>query len=114
MVRYLSNEFGRVCLAFHFIEWYSGAFGQLLGDPPPQLVSVDTAARARRFLTEFAFSPAVASHDEVLMQSPAERHAAKLAGFILSRRLCSIREPDIYQNYMPLKGASLRSTGLRV
>ena len=40
------------------------------------------------------------------MQSPAERHASKLAGYILSRGLCSISERDIYQNYKPLKGAS--------
>jgi hypothetical protein len=55
---------------------------------------------------ELAYPHAVAFHDEVLMQSPAERHASKLAGYILSRGLCSISERDIYQNYKPLKGAS--------
>ena len=102
----LPNEFGRVCLAFHVIEWYTQDIGPLLGGPPDQLVSVATAARARRFLMEFAYPHAVAFHDEVLMQSPAEKHANNLAGYILSRGLCSISERDIYQNYKSLKGAS--------
>jgi Protein of unknown function (DUF3987) len=102
----LPNEFGRVCLAFHFIERYSQGLNQLLGAPPDQLVSVNTAARAQRFLTEFAYPHAVAFHDEVLMQSPAEKDATKIAGYILSRGLESISERDIYQNIKSLKGAS--------
>src|SRR5262249_9632175 len=102
----LPNEFGRVCLAFHFIERYCQGLNQLLGAPRDQLVSVNTAARARRFLTEFAYPHAVAFHDEVLMQSPPERDAAKIAGYILSRGLESISERGIYQNIKSLKGAS--------
>jgi Protein of unknown function (DUF3987) len=101
----LPNEFGRFCLLYHFIEWYTGDSGKM-GLRPDELVSVDTAARARRFLTEFAYPHAVAFHDEVLMQSPAERDATKIAGYILSRGLESISERDIYQNIKSLKGAS--------
>ena len=107
----LPNEFGRVCLAFHFIEWYSQGLNQPLGAPPDQLVSVNTAARARRFLIEFAYPHAVAFHDEVLVQSPAERDATKIAGYILSRGLESISERDIYQNIKSLKGASTENVG---
>jgi hypothetical protein len=101
----LPNEFGRLCLLYHFIEWYTGDVSEM-GLPPDELVSFDTAARARRFLTEFAYPHAVAFHDEVLMQSPAERHATKIAGYILSRGLEAISERDIYQNIKSLKGAS--------
>jgi hypothetical protein len=40
------------------------------------------------------------------MQSPAEKDATKIAGYILSRGLESISERDIYQNIKSLKGAS--------
>jgi hypothetical protein len=41
-----------------------------------------------------------------LMQSPAERQATMIAGYILSRGLEVISERDIYQNIKSLKGAS--------
>ena len=56
------NEFGRLALIFHFIDWHASTEGALSAGNPPLLVSVDTARRARRFLTEFAYPHALVFH----------------------------------------------------
>jgi hypothetical protein len=71
----LPNEFGRFALIMHFIEWYSD-IGSLLGEPP-ELISRDTAGRARRFLVEFAFSQARAFYGQGC--SEADEHAKWIA-----------------------------------
>jgi hypothetical protein len=99
----LPNEFGRLALVFHFIEWHSSALGQLTGLAPPALVSVETARRARRFLTEFVYSHAIAFHEQVLGVSEADEHARWIAGLILSRGMATIDERTIYRSYLALR-----------
>jgi hypothetical protein len=99
----LQGEFGRVALVFHFIEWHSSALGQLTGGAPPALVSVETTRRARRFLTEFVYSHAIAFHEQVLGVSEADEHAQWIAGLILSRGMATIDERTIYRSYPALR-----------
>jgi hypothetical protein len=87
---------------FHFFEWYA-SLGMLSGASPPELVSADTARRARRYLTEFIFSHAMAFHEQVLGRSEATENAIWIAGFILARSLKTISERDVYRNCPALK-----------
>lgn len=63
----LPKEFGRLSLISHYVGWYASADCGAIGGslpPPPQLVSQETARRARRYLTEFVYS-----HVRVLYRS---------------------------------------------
>jgi hypothetical protein len=97
------NEFGRLSLVFHFLEWYSWELYALIGGLPPELVSAETARRARRYLTEFIYLHAQLFYRGVLGASPVEVHARWIVDFILSRGMSSICPRDIYKNYAPLK-----------
>jgi hypothetical protein len=101
------NEFGRLALVFHFIEWCGTPEG-LDGDPPPPLVSGATARRARRFLTEFAYPHALVFHQSVLGRSEYEDHAAWIGGYILARGLSVVSLRDIYKNYSRFKSPTER------
>jgi Protein of unknown function (DUF3987) len=96
------NEFGRLALIFHFIDWFSAA-GSVTGDPPPEFVAVETARLARRYISEFAYPHARVFYRRILGASPVEDHARWAAEYILSRGLSSIRNRDIYKNYPLLK-----------
>ncbi|BBZ98229.1 hypothetical protein BRDID11004_08620 [Bradyrhizobium diazoefficiens] len=105
----LPNEFGRLALVFHFVEWYARPEAALGIDPEPaELVSGDTARRARRFLEEFAHPHAAVFYNHVLGASQIEEHARWVAGFIVARGLASITERDVYKNYSAFKGQDTR------
>jgi hypothetical protein len=97
----LPNEFGRIALVFHFIEHASR-----IRQPEaaiPELISRETAQRARRFLMEFVFSHARAFYEGVLGRSNVDVHARWIAGFILARERVKVEARDIYRVYQPLK-----------
>jgi hypothetical protein len=96
------NEFGRLSLVFHFIEWHASP-ESLCGDTPPEFVSGATARRARRFLMEFVYSHARVFHQSVLGRSQFEDHIAWIGGYILAHGLSVITPRDIYKNYAPFK-----------
>lgn len=103
-----AGEFGRLSLVFHFIEWFASAVG-LAGDNPPPLVSLATARRARRFLTEFVYAHALVFHQSVLGRSQHEGHTTWIAGFILAQGLSVVTLRDIYKNYAPFKPSETRA-----
>jgi hypothetical protein len=90
------NEFGRLALIFHFIEWFSFMDGL-----PPAAISKSTATKARRFLTEFVYGHAQALYGSLGYGD--DEHAQWIAGFILSRARSDIEERDIYRSYPALK-----------
>lgn len=97
------NEFGRLALVFHVIEWLSTEDGSSLMGPPPELVSLETARRARRYLTEFIYPHALAFYRGVLGSSPIEEDARWIAGYILTYEMALIANRDIQQAYTRLK-----------
>jgi hypothetical protein len=103
----LPNEFGRVALVFHQIEWHASQMGQP-EEVIPALVSEETARRARRFLMEFVFPHARTFYDRVVGQSIADEHARWVSGYILSRGIRVIEARDIYRHYTPLKNPERR------
>jgi Protein of unknown function (DUF3987) len=105
----LPNEFGRIALVFHFIEWYARPVASSPTDAePPEQVSGETARRARRFLEEFAHPHAAVFYNHILGASQIEEHARWVAGFIVARGLASITERDVYKNYSAFKGQDTR------
>ena len=109
----MPNEFGRLALVFHFIEWHASP-NALCGDSPPEMVSGDTARRARRFLMDFAYSHARVFHQSVLGRSQFEEHTAWIGGYILAHGLSVITPRDIYKNYTPFKPPQTRRTLLDI
>jgi Protein of unknown function (DUF3987) len=109
----LPNEFGRIALVFHQIEWHTSRLDQSRAEIP-ELVSQETARRARRFLIEFVVPHARAFYEGVVGQSLTEAHAQWVAGFILSRRRGVIDARDIYKNYTPFKKPERRGDLLAV
>ena len=103
------NEFGRLALIFHFIEWHASSEATLTGDSPPAVVSGATARRARRFLTEFAYPHALVFHQSVLGRSEYEEHVAWIGGHILAHGLSVVSLRDIYKNYSPFKSPETRT-----
>ncbi|SFI39799.1 DUF3987 domain-containing protein [Bradyrhizobium sp. Gha] len=105
----LPNEFGRLALVFHFVEWYARPEAALgIDSEPAELVSGETARRARRFLEEFAHPHAAVFYNHVLGASQIEEHARWVAGYIVARGLASITERDVYKNYSAFKGQDTR------
>ena len=102
------NEFGRLALVFHFIEWHASPGAALVGGNPPPLVSEATARRARRFLMEFAYPHARVFHQQVLGRSVFEEHTAWIGGHILAHGLSAVTLRDIYKNYTPFKQPEAR------
>jgi hypothetical protein len=104
----LPNEFGRVALVFHFIEWHGSTEGEAAAGAPPPLISRITALRARRYVTEFTYRHARVFYQRDLGRSEMEDHAAWIAGFILAKGKTAIETRDIYRSYHALKGANQR------
>jgi hypothetical protein len=104
----LPNEFGRVALAFHFIEWHSSPLGKLDGGAPSELVSIETARRARRYLTEFVYPHARLFYERVLGASAAGSHALWIAGFVLAHDRATVVPRDVERGYSALRGRENR------
>ena len=105
----LPNEFGRIALVFHFVEWYARPNASSEIDArPPENISGETARRARRFLEEFAHPHAAVFYNHILGASQIEEHARWVAGFIVARGLASLTERDVYKNYSAFKGQDTR------
>lgn len=102
------NEFGRLSLVFHLLEYHSSPERMIIDGAPPELVSVETAQRARRYLMEFVYPHARMFYRCVLGSSPIETHAKWVADFILSRGMSSIRNRDVYKNYAAFKKSDKR------
>jgi Protein of unknown function (DUF3987) len=90
----MPNEFGRWSLIFHAIECCA------VGKEPPDLISLKTARRVRRFLIEFAFPHARAFYAGTIA---IDQHAKWVAELMLARKLDVVRPRDIYRNYRALK-----------
>jgi hypothetical protein len=103
----MPNEFGRLSLVFHFIEHHGTAGG--VGGAIPAMIGRDTAARARRYLTEFVYSHALTFYLKDLGASTMDEHTLWIAGFVLARRLPAISSRDIYRVYPALKSPEKRS-----
>jgi hypothetical protein len=99
----MPNEFGRLALIFHFLEWHTSPFYALAGGPPPQLIPLATARLARRYLTDFVLSHAWAFYGRMLSQSTIDEHASWIAAYILTRGLAMVAGRDIRQAYSALK-----------
>jgi hypothetical protein len=105
----MPNEFGRLSLIFHFIEWYASEMSGLIGGGPSLVVERSTAERARRYLTEFVYSHAKAFYLKELGSSEMDEHALWIAGFVLSRERTTIDTRDIYRSYPALRQKDQRS-----
>jgi len=95
----LPNEFGRVALAFHHIEHCTSDAAAVFEDPAPDLICLDTARRARRYLTEFIYSHVQAFSQQAPQASAGADHADWVAGFILAGERGKIDARDIYRSY---------------
>jgi hypothetical protein len=91
------NEFGRLALIFHFIEWGSG-IGPALEENPPERISLSTAQRARRFIEEFLYPNARLVFGR---SNKNAEYGLKVAGFILAHEAKTVGERDLYRG--PLK-----------
>jgi hypothetical protein len=105
----MPNEFGRLSLIFHFIEWHGSDMGALVGGNPGAVIERGTAERARRYLTEFVYSHARAFYLKELGNSEMDEHALWIAGFVLSRGLRAIKTRDIYRSYPALRAPEQRN-----
>ena len=105
----LPNEFGRLALAFHYIQWAASSAGER-GARPPEMIPLGTATMARRFLEEFVFPHASEFYRSMLDRSASEDHAAWIAGYALSRKSITITRREIQRSYKALKDPS--KTGL--
>ncbi|MET3156816.1 hypothetical protein ABIE85_002610 [Bradyrhizobium diazoefficiens] len=105
----MPNEFGRLSLIFHFIEWYASDLSADIGGGPAGFISKGTAARARRYLTEFVYPHARTFYLRELGTSEVDEHALWIAGFVLSRGLKTIKTRDIYRSYPALRAQEQRS-----
>jgi hypothetical protein len=106
----LPNEFARIALTFHYSQW-AALPSEQRGVSPPDLIPLETAIMARRFLKEFIFPHAREFYRSMVDQSPSEDHVTGIAEYILSRDLSTITERDVYRSQKALKGAS--KAGLR-
>jgi hypothetical protein len=106
----MEGEWARLCLVFHFIEWATGAREKPF---PPEVISVETAIRAARFLIEFQYP-----HQREFYRSVAgfgaemESDARWIAGHILHRHLTEIEERDIDRACPRLRGPTKRAARL--
>jgi hypothetical protein len=106
----LEGEWARLCLVFHFIEWATGSHVELF---PPELISVETALRAARFLIEFQYPHQKAFYRSVAgLGGEAESDARWIAGHILSHCLTEIDERTIDRACPRLRGPTKRAARL--
>jgi Protein of unknown function (DUF3987)/Bifunctional DNA primase/polymerase, N-terminal len=93
----LPAEYGRLALAFHFIESCTSQLGATQVTVP-ELISQETAQRARRFVLEFLVPHGRVFYGEVFGQS-GETHAKWVAEYILSRGHTRIRRRELERAY---------------
>jgi hypothetical protein len=106
----LEGEWARLCLVFHFVEW---ATGSRVEPFPPELISVETAIRAARFLIEFQYPQQKAFYRSVAgLGAETESDARWIAGHILSHRLTEIDERTIDRACPRLRGPAKRAARL--
>lgn len=86
-------EFGRYALAFHLIEW--AIIAEALETPPDELISGDTARRARRYVEDFLYAHALFIHTTVLDRAGHDHEARWIAGYILTRDLERITAREV-------------------
>ncbi|MCK1678296.1 DUF3987 domain-containing protein [Bradyrhizobium sp. 147] len=86
-------EFGRYALAFHLIEW--AIIAEALETPPDELISADTAKRARRYVEEFLYAHALFIHTAVLDGAGNDHEVRWVAGYILTRDLERVTAREI-------------------
>lgn len=86
-------EFGRYALAFHLIEW--AIIAEALETPPEELISADTARRARRYVEEFLYAHALFIHTTVLDGAGNDHEARWVAGYILTRNMERITAREV-------------------
>jgi hypothetical protein len=98
----LPGQFGRVALAFHCIRW-AALPEQERGESPAEMISLETATMARRFIEEVLFPHAREAYRRMLDQSPSEDHAIWIAELILSRGADTIKKREIQRSYKYLK-----------
>jgi hypothetical protein len=100
----MPNEFGRLALAFHYIQW-AALPKDRRGVAPPETISLATAQMARRYLTEFVYSHAWQFYGRMLSRSAGDEHATWIAEYILTRGLQTITRRAVQRNYSALKSA---------
>ena len=110
----MEGEWARLCLVFHFIEWATGPLRKLGIDPlPPEVISVETAVRAARFLIEFQYPHQAEFYRSVAgLGVETESDARWIAGHILHRSLTEIGERDIDRACPRLRGPTKRAARL--
>jgi hypothetical protein len=99
----LPGEFGRIALAFHFIEWVV-VWQPIIGDEQPAaMISKSTAKLARRYLTEFVFGHARVLYNRLGGRADYKQ-ARNVAGLILVRDLTSIADRDLQRASKQFRG----------
>jgi hypothetical protein len=98
----MPSEFARMALIFHCVEWYASESGVTSGGRPPELVSLETARRARRYLTEFVYPHAQFFYVHVLGQAASDEHATWIAGYILTQEATAVDARKISRAYRKL------------
>jgi hypothetical protein len=106
----LPGQFGRIALAFHWIRWASLP-EQNRGESPPEMIPLEIATMARRFIEEFLFPHAREVYRSMLDQSPSEDHAIWIAEHILSRGMGSLKKREIQRSYKDLKSPDKERIG---
>jgi hypothetical protein len=100
----LEGEWARLATVFHVVKWATGLGATEIENAPRQIIDVDSAERAARFLIEFQFP-----HQRYFYQVAADLGAAtdenarNIAGHILAHGLAEIRERDIYRSFPSLR-----------
>jgi hypothetical protein len=97
------NEFGRLALILHHVEWAS-TIGPDIGSDPPTLISRATARRARRFVEQFLYPNARRIFLNLSFGTEHDVHSRWVAGFILSRGLAEVTPREIQRAYGGLRG----------
>ena len=98
----MPNEFGRLSLVFHFIEWYGASGGACRRTSGHLNQSRHRGARA-----PISDRVRLFARVDVLPQRPwpsrMDEHALWVAGFVLARELTAIKTRDIYRIYPALR-----------
>ncbi|MGF7163480.1 hypothetical protein FHS85_005148 [Rhodoligotrophos appendicifer] len=97
----VEGEFARIAEVFHLFEW--AAFWSDLIDTPMAVISADTAARARKFIEEYAYPHQRYFYDAVMDQGASESDRAWIAGYILTHVSSEVRAREIKRAYKRLK-----------
>ncbi len=98
-----AGTFARLCLTFHLIE-IAGAMVNNPGGlgPVRDVVSVETAERVRRYMTEI-LAPNLLRADAMIFNTEQTSHAGWVAGYILANQLYTVTSRDIFQHYKTIR-----------